>query len=102
MLPAKKLTKIKIDYVGPYSGELFRVSHSKLADYQQTVFGAGESHAVAAIRALSHLRSFALGTAFLEIEEMVQKSLPDNANAIATPQADLNIYCVISFDVEES
>lgn len=102
MLPVKRLTKINIEYKGPYSEDLFRISHSKLTEYQQTVIGTGESHAIAAIRALSHLRNLELGTVFSTIEELVQKSLPANASAIATPQADINIYCVISFDVEEA
>jgi hypothetical protein len=99
MIPAKRLTKIKIDYVGPYSEEVFNASRNP-KDYQYTVVGSGESHAIAAIRALSNLRNLSLGTVFLSIEEQVQKSLPANAIAIATPQADINIYCVLSFDVE--
>jgi hypothetical protein len=99
MISTKRLTELNIEYKGPYSEELFKISH-KPKDCQYTVVGAGESHAVAAIRALSHLRNLALGAARLDIEEKVQQFLPANANAIATPQADINIYCVLSFDVE--
>jgi hypothetical protein len=101
MFPAKRLEKINIDFRGPHSAELFEASYVKPTEYQHTVVGVGESHAVAAVRALSHLRNLGLGAAFLEIEGMVQKSLPTNANAIATPQADINIYCVLSFNLED-
>lgn len=101
MIPRKRLEKINIDYRGPHSAELFKASYVKPTEYQHTVVGTGESHAVAAVRALSHLRNLSLGTVFLTIEEMVQKSLPTNASAIATPQADINIYCVLSITLVE-
>jgi ATP-dependent protease HslVU (ClpYQ) peptidase subunit len=100
MISPKRVTELNIEYKGPYSEELFRISH-KPKDYQHIVVGSGESHAVAAIRALSQLRNLELGTVCQDIKEKVQQFLPANANAIATPQADINIYCVLSFDVEE-
>jgi len=97
----KRLEVIKIDYRGPYSAKLFETIYVKPTAFQHTVVGTGESHAVAAIRALSHLRDLDLGAAAREIGDAVQQALPANASEIATPQADINIYCVLSFDVRE-
>ena len=96
------LKAIKIDYRGPQSAELFNTYYVKPTEFQHTVVGTGESYTIAAVRALSHLRELDLGRpVFLEVEEAVQQALPPNASAIATPQDGVNIYCVISLDVEE-
>ncbi len=96
------LKAIKIDYRGPQSAELFKTCYVKPTEFQHTVVGTGESYTIAAVRALSHLRELDLcRPVFLEVEEAVQRSLPPNASAIATPQDGINIYCVLSLDVEE-
>jgi len=97
----KHLKAIKIDYRGPYSSDLFKTCYVKPTEFQHTVVGTGESYTIAAVRALSHLRELDLGPVFLEVEEAVQKALPHNASAIATPQDGINIYCVLSLDVGE-
>ena len=95
------LKAIKIDYRGPQSAELFKTCYIKPTEFQHTVVGTGESCLIAAVRALSHLRELDLGPVFLEVEKAVQQSLPHDASAIATPQDGINIYCVLSLDVEE-
>jgi len=97
----KHLKAIKIDYRGPFSAELFKTCYVKPTEFQHTVVGTGESYMIAAVRALSHLRELNLGPAFLEVEAAVQQALPHDASAIATPQDGINIYCVLSLDVEE-
>jgi hypothetical protein len=97
----RHLKVIKIDYRGPFSSELFKVYYVKPPEFQYTVVGTGESYTIAAVRALSHLRELDLGPVFLEVEEAVQKALPHDASAIATPQEGVDIYCVLSLDVEE-
>ena len=95
------LKAIKIDYRGPQSAELFETCYARPTEFQHTVIGIGESYLIAAIRALSNLRELNLGPVFLEVEEAVQRALPPDASAIATPQDGINIYCVLSLDVEE-
>jgi hypothetical protein len=98
----KHLKAIKIDYRGPFSAELFKTCYVKPTEFQHTVVGTGESYTIAAVRALSHLRELDLGRpVFLEVEEAVQQALPHDASAIATPQDGIDIYCVLSLDVEE-
>jgi hypothetical protein len=57
MKPAKRLSMITVRYMGPYSPQLFESLFiaNDYADFEEVAIATGESKAVAAARAISHL-----------------------------------------------
>jgi hypothetical protein len=69
--------------------------------FDHNVIGTGESKAVAAMRALSHLHDLDLGRKVrADIETQLQATLPGNASYIEAAHPDLNVYCTIGITVE--
>jgi hypothetical protein len=103
METAKRLTKFGVRFRGPHSPELFKSLHTgnEETHFDHTVIGTGESRAVAAARAMSHLRPLNLGHKVLaDIEAHVALNMPSNPTAIEAPEEFLNIYCILSISVE--
>lgn len=102
MEPAKQLKRIAIRFYGPHSPDLFKlifVRDEWDVNYDHFVVGTGESRAVAAARAVSHMRDLEVKEIIGDIEAQVQCVLPRNAAEIEGDNI-CQLYCVIGLDVE--
>ena len=95
-----QLDKLRVRFMGPYSAQLFKVAYVEEPGFDTTVIGTGESKAVAAARALSHLAGQGYATIMNQIEDGVQRNLPERATAIEAPELNINVYAVISLSAK--
>jgi hypothetical protein len=100
MQAPKRLEKFGIWYKGPHSAEMFKVIYIEPVGFECVVVGSGESKAVAAARAISHLRGEGFGAVMNEIEDEMQFHMPDRATAIEAPEPFLNVYCIVGVSAE--
>ena len=96
----KRLEKFGIWYKGPHSAEMFDAIYIEPTGFECVVTGTGESKAVAAARALSHLRGKGFGAIMNEIEAEMMFHLPERATAVEAPEHFLNVYCIIGISAE--
>lgn len=101
MKPAKRLKRVGIWFKGPHSAALFKALHTpeKYCEFDHVVIGTGESRAVAASRAISHMRDLNIRPILEDIQTHVQVQLPPHASDIEAGGLT-SIYCIIALDVE--
>jgi hypothetical protein len=97
-----QLRATKIEFAGPYSKDLFDNLWADPQGYDYVGAGGAKSYAVAAARALAALRPHFISLAvFRQIEELVQKALPQNAGRDESPDDDrLKVYCTVCVNLE--
>jgi hypothetical protein len=100
MQAAKRLVELGIRFYGPQAPELFKASYVEPDKYDHVVIGTGESRAVAAARAVSHMRDLGVQNIKEAIEEHVQVVLTPDCTEIEAGDSELNMYCVIGIRVE--
>jgi hypothetical protein len=94
-----KLTKLYVNWVGPYSGELFIRMHEAPPNFQHTVIGKGKSKQQATAAVLSELRHLDVRPILNDITDEVQCQLPPHAEVIEGDE-HCDVYCVLSINVE--
>ena len=97
---AKKLTKFGIWFDGPISPELFKLKYDKPEGFDIIVIGTGESKAVAAYRAISHLEGKGVGPVLEQIFDELEFILTPASSAIEAEPPTTHIYCTIAVSVE--
>ncbi|MHC4121601.1 MAG: hypothetical protein ACYSWO_29360 [Planctomycetota bacterium] len=101
MKAAKRLTKFGIWFEGPKTPQLFDLCFNRDPDgFDHAVVGTGESRAVAASRALSHMRDLNVKPIMGDIESHVQRTLGPGCAEIEAAENELNMYCIIAISVE--
>lgn len=101
MNPAKRLNKIGVWFKGPHTPELFKMLYikEKYREFDHVAVGTGESRAVAAARALSHMRDLNVRPIMDDIQTHVQLQLPRHSNEIEA-ESGTNMYCIIGIEVD--
>lgn len=97
----RKLKSFGIRFIGPYSPQLFKavfVDHDWKTQYDQYTIGTGESKAVAALRAVSHLKD--VEDLRGDIDAHVQYQLNENATVIEG-DGMCSVYCIIGIEVDD-
>jgi hypothetical protein len=100
MNPATRLTKFGIWFYGPQTPDLFDTIPLPRDQFDHVVVGTGESRAVAACRALAHMRDLDVRDIREDIEAQVQIVLTPAYNEVEAGQHGMNMYCVIAINVE--
>lgn len=100
MKPATHLTKIGIRFHGPQTPELFNACRSPQPEFDHVVIGTGESRAIAACRAVAHMRDLSVRAIREDIEAQVQLVLTPGCNEVEAGPHDTNMYCVIGICVK--
>lgn len=96
----KKLKSYGIWFHGPFSPDLFKYVHTQPpAVFTDVFIGTGESKAVAAMRALSHIKGAGWASEFSRIEELVKQSLPSHSTTIEGDD-QCSVYCVLGLENE--
>lgn len=98
----RKLAKFGIRFMGPHTPELFKalfVEHNWKQEYGQYAIGTGESKAIAAIRAVSHLND--VEDLRGDIDAQVQCHLNDLATCIEG-EGRCKVYCIVGIEVEDA
>ena len=97
------VTQIKqysIRFYGPHSQDLMQYVYTQPpAVFNDVFIGSGESKAVAAMRALSHMKGAGYSEIFTTVEKMIMDSLPSKATTIEGDE-NCSIYCVLAFEAE--
>lgn len=94
----KKLHQYGIWFYGPYSPELFELIYAAPpAIFTDVFIGAGESKAVAAMRALSHIKGRGWSSCFDLIEDEVKRALPSHSTTVEGDER-CSIYCVLALE----
>jgi|GEM_PF-6387995 len=101
MKPAKKLKKFALRFYGPYSPDMFKAMYveSDFAQFDTVVIGTGESKAVAAARALSHLNGKGYGPVMDAIIGEIEFIVPKNSHFIEGDDFCM-VYCVLAVGAE--
>jgi len=97
MAKVRRIKEIKVEYVGPYSKELFLTTYVKSKDWSHVIYGEGYNQAGAAARALARFSGLEFGQKVREIEAAVQATNPSH---FCEADEWSSIFCVISVDVE--
>jgi hypothetical protein len=92
---------ITVRYMGPYSPQLFESLFiaNDYADFEEVAIATGESKAVAAARAISHLQGKGFGPIMDQIIEFVEREAPRNSHFV---EGDLfcSVYCILGVSAE--
>jgi hypothetical protein len=99
MEPAKRLDKIGLWFKGPHSAELFKLLYIEPVDFETVVIGTGESKAVAATRALAHLKGKGYSPIMQSINDEVQHMMPSAPHAVEGDQY-CAVYCILGVTAE--
>ena len=97
---AEKLTKFGIWFDGPMSPELFRLQYIEPAGFDIVVIGTGESRAVAAYRAVSHLEGKGVGPVLEQVFDELEFVLNPMSSTIEAEPPKTNMYCIIGIGVD--
>lgn len=100
MKTANKLTKFGIWFQGPLDPETFKLIYIEPEDFDLVVIGTGESQAVAANRALSHLEGKGIAAIYSDIYRQTNRVLGKTSALIEAPEQNRNIYCIIAISAE--
>lgn len=99
----KRIKSFSIRFYGPHTPDLFKwcFVEDSWDRYDQYKIGTGESRAVAATRAVSHLASTITMTnsARDTLTQQSQAALPPGAETVEA-SSGTNMYCVIGVDLE--
>lgn len=99
MDPAKRLEKFGLLFYGPYSPELFKAVYMEPEGFETVVIGSGESKAVAAIRAVAHLKGKGYGPVMDKINDEMRFHLPAQPQAVEGDDY-CAVYCVLGVSAE--
>jgi len=100
MNPATRLTKFGIRFHGPQTPELFDAVPLPHDEFDHVVVGTGESRAVAASRALAHMRDLNVRGIREDIEAQTQLVLTPECNEVEANSHGMNMYCVVAINVK--
>jgi hypothetical protein len=100
MNPATQLTKFGIWFHGPQTPELFDACKPAHPEFDHVVIGTGESRAVAASRALAHMRDLNIRPIREGIEAQTQVVLTPQCNEVEADCHGMQMYCIIAISVE--
>ena len=99
MKPAKRLDKIGMWFKGPCSAPLFKLLYIEPPDFEAVSIGTGESRAIAAVRAIAHLKGKGFGPVMKQINDEVQFILSD-ASHIVEGDEQCAVYCILGVSAE--
>lgn len=101
MKPAKRLESIALFFEGPYSPELFNLMSQvkRFSNFETVTIGTGESKAVAAVRAIAHLKGKGYGPVMDEINFEVQRLMPAAPHTVEGDSM-CQVYCILGVTAE--